>query len=139
MEPIHLTKQQIDLLFLMREHKGKTFTHQELVELGYSLTEDNYRNLCKCVRRQGYNHFNYTYQITDWGISYCEEYESLQEKTADEKAYQTETLLTAKEANEIAKQANRKSRNANIISWGSALFAFLSAVAAIITLCLKLH
>lgn len=75
--------------------------------------------------------FHSKYFVTPIGQRAIEEYEVTQRKLNID----SETLTTAREANEIAKDANKKSKRANWIAVVTALFALGSLIVAIIALC----
>ncbi len=137
----NITNDNIKLLEYLSQQPNKVFTHKELIDKGFNLSESSFALINKLVRRDGYNSANYKYFILPNGIGYLENLHNSQELLAEDKIYRQQTIELAEKANEIALEANdialkanKKSRNAIIISVISGLFTIGSFIVAIVAL-----
>ena len=123
----NITNDNIQLLEYLSQQPNKIFTHKELIDKGFDLSEESYALIRNLVKREGYNSANYKYSILPKGIGYLENLHNSQELLAEDKIYRQQTI-------ELAEKANKKARNATIVSIISALFTIGSFIVAIIAL-----
>lgn len=115
-DTLHQTENNIELLKYLHDYPQKTFTHKELVELGFDLSEASYALVRHLIIRNGMNHMNYTYRILPNGIGFVEEIDYKQKQSDTIAEYRKNTIETAKDANKIAREANALSKSSNKLS-----------------------